>query len=151
MRLALFATIFALGCGSKPAPDDTVPEDLDLDDGPWRDRDPHQETSEVAAAPDAAPAPPQAALRVEVVSDPGEPAARIDLAVRDAGVRDVLRMIATAANVGLVVSDDVQGNVTLDVDNVTWRQAIDVIAHLEGLTVTEVDGVVLVKKGPPPS
>jgi type II secretory pathway component HofQ len=55
-------------------------------------------------------------------------------------------MIATAANVGLVVSDDVTGNVTLQVDNVTWRQAIDVIAHLENLVVTEVEGVVLVKQ-----
>jgi len=148
VRLALLATILALGCGSKAAPDDTVPDDLEIEEGPWEDRDPHHQAAIEAVPPDAAPAAPQTAVKVQVVSDPSEAAARIDLAVRDAGVSDVLRMIATAANVSIVVSDDVTGNVTLDVDNVTWRQAIDVIAHLEGLTVTEVDGVVLVKNGP---
>lgn len=143
MRLAHLVLPVLLGCGSTPPKDDTVPEDLELDDT-FERRDPHKQPPPEAAAPDAAPQP---ALKVEVVSDPGETLARIDLAVRDAPVRDVLRMIATAANVSLVAGDDVTGTVTLDVDNVTWRQAIDVIAHLENLSVEEVDGVLIVKRG----
>ncbi len=143
MRLALLASLL-LGCGSSPPPDKTVPEDLELDEGPWAARDPGKAPPPRDVEP--ADAAPQPALRVEVISDPGESLARIDLAVRDAPVRDVLRMIATAANVSLVAGDDVTGSVTLDVDNVTWRQAIDVIAHLEGLTVEELDGVLLIKK-----
>lgn len=141
MRIALLLLFAA--CSSAPK-DDTVPQDLELDDSPWQAREPRPEAP---APPDAGPATREQ-LEVKVVSEPSEPSARIDLAVRDADVHNVLRMIATAANVGIVVSDDIQGTLTLDVDNVTWRQAIDVIAHLENLVVTEVDGVVLVKKAP---
>lgn len=148
MRFAVLVAIVLLGCGSTPPPDRPFPDDLDLEDGPFSRRDAQPQPLAGATDAGASASAPTPSLKVEVVSDPAEPAARIDLAVRDASVRDVLRMIATAANVGLVVSDEVTGNVTLEVDNVTWRQAIDVIAHLENLVVTEVNGVVLVKQQP---
>jgi type II secretory pathway component HofQ len=66
--------------------------------------------------------------------------------VKDADVTDVLRIIATAAEVNLVVADDAKATVTLEVRHVTWRQAIDVIAHLEGLDVVEQRGVVTVTR-----
>ena len=81
-------------------------------------------------------------MKLEIVG------ARIDLAVKDADVDDVLRMIAAAAKISVVVADDVDAKVTLEVRNVTWRQAIDVIAQLEGLTVVEDRGVVMVSRPP---
>jgi hypothetical protein len=144
MRAVLVVTFLcACGGGSRPV-DRTVPDDLELDRRLERRGD-----EALAPAPprDDEPAP-AAGLSVEVVEEapPERGGTRIDLAVRDADVADVLRMIAVAAKVGLVVADDVDAKVTLDVRHVTWRQAIDVIAHLEGLEVTEEDGIVLVKR-----
>ena len=145
MRAVLVVTFLcACGGGSRPV-DRTVPDDLELDRRLERRGD-------EALAPSPAPREdtpaPAAGLAVEVVEEapPERGGARIDLAVRDADVADVLRMIAVAAKVGLVVADDVNAKVTLEVRHVTWRQAIDVIAHLEGLAVTEEDGIVLVKR-----
>lgn len=142
MRAAILgAVLCACGGGSRPV-DRTVPDDLELDRGLER----RSESPDDAPAIDAGPAQP--GLSVEIVEDapPERGGVRIDLAVRDADVADVLRMIAVAARVGLVVADDVNAKVTLEVRHVTWRQAIDVIAHLEGLEVTEEDGIVLVKR-----
>src|SRR5688572_19589229 len=98
-----FAALVLAACSSAPAPRASgVPDDLELEPALER-RDPE-------AAPVAAPAADAAApaVRVEVVEEaqPGAPdGPRIDLAVRDADVTDVLRMIAAAAKIGLVVAD----------------------------------------------
>ena len=140
MRVALLAVLVcACGGGSRPA-STTVPDDLELDGALERRRAP-------APAVDVTP-PPDPEVRVDVVepAPPDRGGPRIDLAVRDADVADVLRMIAAVADVGLVVSDDVRAKVTLEVRRVTWRQAIDVIAHLEGLEVIEEDGILRVHR-----
>jgi type II secretory pathway component HofQ len=141
MRVAL-AVLVLCACGGSRAVDDTVPDDLELDRGLAR-RSPSG-----VDAPTTTPPEPETAVKVDVVDDapPDTGGPRIDLAVRDADVADVLRMIAVVAEVSLVVSDDVRARVTLEVRHVTWRQAIDVIAHLEGLEVTEEGGIVLVKR-----
>lgn len=144
MRAAWLLAV-AVGCGGAPPPPPAATDDLELD---------HQlarRERAVATAPEApAPEPATPAVRVEVVEEaaPAAGGPRIDLAVRDADVTDVLRMIAAAARIGLVVADDVRARVTLDIRGVTWRQAIDVIAHLEGLAVREADGIVTVTKAP---
>ena len=146
MRLVGVIVAFAAACaGSSGRRTNEVPDDLDVEatmrvrpDGGVPD----------GGVPDAA----MAEVKLEVLDEAPPPdGARIDLSVRDADVADVLRMIAAAAKVGLVVGDDVRATVTLEVRNVTWRQAIDVIAHLEGLEVTEADGILSVRKsGAPP-
>lgn len=142
MRAALLAVVLC-ACGGPRPVDRTVPDDLELDRGLERRT---AEPTEGEVASDAVPADP--AVRVDVVeqASPETGGPRIDLAVRDADVADVLRMIAAVAKIDLVVADDVRAQVTLEVRGVTWRQAIDVIAHLEGLEVTEEDGIVLVKR-----
>jgi hypothetical protein len=146
MRRALLWLVLAgVGCGAKqkpPAPTD----DLELDS--FMDH-----TTE--AHPEAQPPPVDDAdagiadVKIAVVEDTPPPdGPRIDLAVRDADVADVMRMIAAAAKISIVVSDDVDAKVTLEVRRVTWRQAIDVIAQLEGLDVSEDDGIVTVTRTP---
>lgn len=145
---SLVVVVVAAACGRAPAPrDTTVPDDLDLEGAlERRARDAGVAIPLDAGTSDAG----IAEVRIDVVDEGTPPTGgpRIDLAVRDADVADVLRMIAAAAKVGLVVSDDVKARVTLEVRNVTWRQAIDVIAHLEGLAVTEKDGIVTVTRAP---
>lgn len=150
MRRLVVAVVVAAGCGADPAPRETaVPDDLELAGALERRSRP--DAGEAAPAI-VSPVPEDAgvaAVRVDVVDEGAPPTGpRIDLAVKDADVADVLRMIAAVAKVGLVVADDVKARVTLEVRNVTWRQAIDVIAHLEGLAVSEKDGIVTVTRAP---
>lgn len=48
-------------------------------------------------------------------------------------VRSALQLLAEEGGINLVVSDSVQGTVTLHLDGVTWEQALDVVLRLEGL------------------
>lgn len=48
-------------------------------------------------------------------------------------VRAALQVIAEEGGFSLVVSDSVQGNVSLRLNNVTWQQALEVVMQLKGL------------------
>lgn len=52
---------------------------------------------------------------------------------QDVPVRTVLQLIAEDANMNIVVSDNVQGNVTLRLVNVPWDQALDIVLQAKGL------------------
>ena len=48
-------------------------------------------------------------------------------------VRSALQLLAEEGGVNLIVSDAVQGTVTLHLDGVTWEQALAVVLRLKGL------------------
>ena len=48
-------------------------------------------------------------------------------------VRSALQLIAEQGHFNLVVSDSVQGTVSLHLVNVTWEQALDIVLRLKGL------------------
>jgi type IV pilus assembly protein PilQ len=54
-------------------------------------------------------------------------------------VRSALQLIAEQGHFNLIVSDSVQGTVSLHLVNVTWEQALDVVLRLKGLH-QRVDG-----------
>ena len=141
MRIVL-ALALLVGCGSTVRPPPPT-DDLEFDKAQvqWYAADARPEVAVVADG-----GVPEVSVQVVEADPPDDSGPRIDLAVRDADVADVLRMIAAAAKIGLVVSDDVNAKVTLEVRHVTWRQAIDVIAQLEGLEVVEERGVVTVTR-----
>jgi type II secretory pathway component HofQ len=134
---AVWLIAMLAACGTREAPVRAPVDDLELDPRFDRREKPSWSDEEVAE-PDAAP-------RVdEPVRQSG--GALIDVVVKDAPIADVLHLIANAAHVNLVVPDDVKGTITIDVRRVTWRQAIEVIAELEGLAVEEADGIVTVTR-----
>lgn len=57
----------------------------------------------------------------------------------------VLRSLGLKANVSIVVSDKVQGTVTMRLVNTTPRDAIKVIVDSKGLVMTETNGLINVK------
>jgi type II secretory pathway component HofQ len=67
---------------------------------------------------------------------------RIDLDVKDADLHDVLRLLADTGRVNLVVSDEVNGKVTLALKQVPWDQAACVIAATKKLHIS-IDGNIL--------
>jgi type IV pilus assembly protein PilQ len=48
-------------------------------------------------------------------------------------VRSALQLIAEQGHFNLVVSDSVQGTVSLHLANVTWEKALDIVLRLKGL------------------
>ncbi len=58
---------------------------------------------------------------------------RITLDVVRADIHDVLRMLAEKGGLNLVVSDEVQGKVTLKLRDVPWRQALETVLASNGL------------------
>ncbi len=68
----------------------------------------------------------------------------IDLNFQNVELRSVLQIIAEVAELNLVVSDSVGGNITLRLKNVPWDQALDIILKTKGLDQRTVGNVLLV-------
>ncbi|PSW04864.1 type IV pilus secretin PilQ [Photobacterium lipolyticum] len=68
----------------------------------------------------------------------------ISINFQDVPVRNVLQLIAEYNDFNLVVSDTVQGNVTLRLDDVPWPQVLDIILQAKGLDKRVQGTVVLI-------
>lgn len=68
----------------------------------------------------------------------------ISINFQDVPVRNVLQLIAEYNDFNLVVSDTVQGNVTLRLDDVPWPQVLDIILQAKGLDKRVQGSVVLI-------
>jgi len=66
----------------------------------------------------------------------------ISLNFQDIPVRTVLQLIADFNGFNLVITDSVNGNITLRLDDVPWEQALDIILKVKGLG-KRMDGNVL--------
>ncbi len=69
---------------------------------------------------------------------------RLSLNFQDIEVRSVLQLLADFTGLNLVVSDSVQGNLTLRLKNVPWDQAMDIILKTKGLAQRKAGNVILV-------
>ncbi|EDP57927.1 DNA-binding transcriptional regulator OxyR [Vibrio sp. AND4] len=63
---------------------------------------------------------------------------------QDIPVRNVLQLIAEYNQFNLVVSDSVNGNLTLRLDGVPWQQVLDIILQVKGLDKRVEDSIILV-------
>lgn len=69
---------------------------------------------------------------------------RLSLNFQDIPVRAVLQLIADFTQLNIVVSDSVDGNLTLRLKNVPWDQALDIILKAKGLSKRESGTVMMV-------
>ena len=69
---------------------------------------------------------------------------RLTLNFQDIDVRAVLQLLADTSGQNIVVSDTVQGSVTLRLQNVPWDQALDIVMRTKGLAMRRRDNVILV-------
>lgn len=77
----------------------------------------------------AKPAP----VSAQPAADPrftGEP---ISLDLKDADLKDVLRTFAKLARVNIAIDPEVKGSVTVQLHDVPWDQALEVILQINGL------------------
>lgn len=77
----------------------------------------------------------------EVAKYTGEP---ISLSLKDADVKDVLRVFHDISKMNIVVHPSVQGKVTVDLENVPWDQAMDIILKNNGLDYIYENNVIWV-------
>ena len=89
--------------------------------------------SVVAATPARAAMRPKAAQAADV---------RTSFHFSNIPVRSALQMIAEQGGFNLVVSDSVQGTVSLSLKDVTWAEALEVVMRLKGLRM-RVDSTTL--------
>ena len=69
---------------------------------------------------------------------------RLTLSFQDIETRAVLQLLADVSGRNIIVSDTVQGNVTLRLQNVPWDQALDIVLATKGLDMRENGGVIIV-------
>jgi type IV pilus assembly protein PilQ len=69
---------------------------------------------------------------------------RLTLNFQNIETRAVLQLLADASGQNIVVSDTVQGNVTLRLQNVPWDQALDIVLKTKGLDKRVTDNVIIV-------
>src|SRR5579863_3220671 len=69
---------------------------------------------------------------------------RLTLNFQDIDTRAVLQLLADASGQNIVVSDSVQGNVTLRLQNVPWDQALDIVLKTKGLDKRRDGNVIIV-------
>ncbi|HEX6259704.1 MAG TPA: type IV pilus secretin PilQ, partial [Woeseiaceae bacterium] len=69
---------------------------------------------------------------------------RLTLNFQDIETRAVLQLLAETSGRNIVVSDTVQGNVTLRLRNVPWDQALDIVMTTKGLDMRQNGNVIIV-------
>jgi type IV pilus assembly protein PilQ len=69
---------------------------------------------------------------------------RISLDFQDANIKSVLKLLAELANVNIVSGDDVKGNVSVQMKNVPWEQALETVLSITGLAKRQTENVITV-------
>jgi bla regulator protein BlaR1 len=73
------------------------------------------------------------------------PGKRVKLQYTNVDVRELIRAMADAAQVNILVSDKVGGTVTLDLTETSWDHALDVILGSMNLVKHEKDGILFIE------
>ncbi|MFO7822056.1 MAG: secretin and TonB N-terminal domain-containing protein, partial [Lentisphaeria bacterium] len=87
-----------------------------------------------ADIPEVEPSPDPAVENVEVAAE----SQQVNLSVSEARVQDVLRSLASLRkDVNIVIDPGVTGTVSLQLDGVPWKTALDLITDSQGLVYTK--------------
>jgi type IV pilus assembly protein PilQ len=78
------------------------------------------------------------------IEEPVDPGPRISLDVQEAEVGTVLRSLASFSGINIVASPRVVGKVTVKLDQVPWREALEVILRAHAFDYIEEHGIIRV-------
>lgn len=79
----------------------------------------------------------------------GDRASRLTLKLKDRDLRDVVQSIRKKANANIIMDPGIEAAVTIDLQDVHWRQALSLVAEQAGCIVTEGEGGLLQVEKPP--
>lgn len=106
---------------------------------------PAQEPAQPPQQPKEAPAK-QDDIRSEAE---GDKASRLTLRLKDRDLREVVASIRKKANANIIMDPGIEASVTIDLQDVHWRQALTLVAEQARCIVTEGEGGVLKVENPP--
>ena len=86
--------------------------------------------------------PPQESAPMEEVSVGEE--GRVSLDFRDADIRNVFKILAFKSGVNIVASPEVQGAVSIQLNDVPWQQALEVILQTYGYAYDRKGNIIIV-------
>ena len=69
---------------------------------------------------------------------------RISINIQNSPIQNVLRFIAQWGGINIVTSDDVEGNVTLMLNQVPWDQALEIVLRSKGLDMVRQGNIIRV-------
>jgi hypothetical protein len=95
-----------------------------------------------AAAVEASTPAPSARQAGKIELLPGK---RVKLNYQNVDVRSLLKALAEAAQVNMLVSDKVGGSVTVKLAEMSWEQALNTILGSQGLVKREKDGILFIE------
>ncbi len=72
------------------------------------------------------------------------PAKLVNLTVTDAQVRDVLTALSAVGRISIVADDSVTGKITIELKNIPFETALDLVTKTKGLTYQVVSNVIVV-------
>lgn len=102
-------------------------------------------------APSARPVPASIQGRDGEISAEaaGDRASRLTLKLKDRDLRDVVANIARKANVNIIMDEAIEEAVSIDLQDVHWRQALNLVAEKAGCVVVDSSpGVLKIEKPP---
>jgi type II secretory pathway component HofQ len=70
----------------------------------------------------------------------------VDARFQGAPLESALRLLAEAANVGLVIGEGVEGTVSLDLRGVSPLEAMEALAEAHGLTISRVGRTLIARR-----
>ncbi|MEC9046542.1 MAG: hypothetical protein VYA51_00900 [Planctomycetota bacterium] len=79
----------------------------------------------------------------------GDRASRLTLRLRDRDLREVVQSIGRKTGSNIIMAADIEETVTIDLEDVHWRQALSLVAEQAQCIVTEAEGGVLKIEKPP--
>lgn len=63
---------------------------------------------------------------------------------QNVSIKTLLQLIAKNSGLNFIISDNVKGNTTLNLKNVTWRQALDIILQSNGLATRQIGTAIFI-------
>lgn len=79
----------------------------------------------------------------------GDKASRLTLKLKDRDLAEVVASIRRKANANIVMDPGIEASVTIDLQDVHWRQALTLVAEQAGCVVTEAEAGILKIEKPP--
>ena len=141
----LVAALLGVEVQAQPQPPIVDQGDTELAEQPPGQVDAQPEPAAPDPADAAANGPPQSAPGPDMFDPDREYVGeRLSLNFQQIDTRAVLQLLADTSGLNIVVSDTVQGSVTLRLQDVPWDQALDIVLTTNGLDMRRNGNVIIV-------
>ncbi|MCR9248041.1 MAG: hypothetical protein NXI31_23665 [bacterium] len=80
----------------------------------------------------------------------GDRSSRLTLKLKDRDLRDIVASIRRKTNANIIMDPGIEAEITVELADIHWRQALELVAEQGGCVVRELEGGILKIEQPPP-